>query len=106
MSMQTANASPTQLLHGDDSAINAESASPFSTTGVGLPRKLESGICNPTPTPIPKLTEKMAKGACILRQRMLSEKSRMRAEVMQKVTSLGVEEEVRKTNGGKESNHR
>ncbi len=29
----------------------------------------------------------------------------MRAEVMEKVTSLGVEE-VRKTNGGKESNHR
>ncbi len=105
MPTHTTNASPSQLLHVDDSAVNISSTSPFST-GVGLPRKLERGTCNLTPAPIPKLTEKMAKGACVLRQRMLSEKGRMRTEEMQKDTPLGEEEEVRKINGGMESTHR
>ncbi len=105
MPTHTTNASPSQLLHGDDSAVNIASTSPFST-GVGLPRKLERGTCNLTPAPIPKLTEKMAKGACVLRQRMLSGKGRMRTEEMQKDTPLGEEEEVRKMNGEKESTHR
>ncbi len=105
MPTHAVNVSPSQLLRGDDSDVNISPASPFS--GVGLSRKLERGTCNLlTPAPIPKLTEKMARGACFIQQRMLSEKGRMRAKEMQKDAPLLCEEEVRKINGGKESNHR
>ncbi len=108
MPMHTVNVSPSQLLRGDnDSAVNPSSTSPFP--GVGLPRKLETGPCNLlTPAPIPKLTGKMSRGACFIRQRMLSAKGKLKANEVQKVTPLHWEEdEVRKIDdGGKEINHR
>ncbi len=109
MPTHAVNVGPSELFQSDDPAFNLSSTSPFS--GVGLPRKLEKGTCNLlAPAPIPKLTEKMARGACIIRQRTISENGHRRTKEMQKETSLGEEEEeeeeVRTMDGGKESNHR